>query len=422
MGNRERRVLLSVWACSPYQGSEAAVGWARAVETARHFETWVICGLYEADVTRWIAENGEIPTLHFCFLPPTPLEVLVIQKLGLKYSGYNLWQRRAYNQAIALHKKIDFDILHQVNLGTFREPGYLWKLDVPFVWGPIGGTENYPWRFLCKAGIRGAFSEGLRNIVNNLQFHLIPRVRKASRKANTVLTVNYDGARTFQNVYGIQPVVMQDVGTHSVTADVPSRKDRKGPLRIFCGAAFEHRKAFHLLLMALAKMPASVSYELRIAGKGPLQGKLHSLALESGVATYCQWLGWVPFSEIEAQHHWADVFVFTGLRNSSNSSVIQALSLGVPVVCLDIQGVGDMVTEKCGIKIPLTNPRETILAMRDALVSLAGDREKLGQLSQGAIERAREYLWKRKIEQTVAIYHRILTRGSPDSQSRGSLK
>ena len=37
----------------------------------------------------------------------------------------------------------------------YREPGYLWKIEKPFVWGPIGGLENSPWRFLPSLGIKG---------------------------------------------------------------------------------------------------------------------------------------------------------------------------------------------------------------------------------------------------------------------------
>jgi hypothetical protein len=28
-----------------------------------------------------------------------------------------------------------------LNMIGYREPGYLWKLNVPFVWGPMGGTN-----------------------------------------------------------------------------------------------------------------------------------------------------------------------------------------------------------------------------------------------------------------------------------------
>jgi len=38
----------------------------------------------------------------------------------------------------------------------FREPGYLWQLNIPFVWGPIGGMGYFPTRFLPVVGAKGA--------------------------------------------------------------------------------------------------------------------------------------------------------------------------------------------------------------------------------------------------------------------------
>ncbi len=77
-----------------------------------------------------------------------------------------MWHRRAYRFALELSGEIQFDLVHQSTMCGFREPGRLWKLDAPFIWGPVGGTQNYPWRFLPQAGFTGALKEGARNIVN----------------------------------------------------------------------------------------------------------------------------------------------------------------------------------------------------------------------------------------------------------------
>ena len=64
-------MLLLAYACSPYRGSEPGVGWNRAVQTARHYDTWVLCEEHEfaADIRRYLDANGPIDGLHFCFVP-----------------------------------------------------------------------------------------------------------------------------------------------------------------------------------------------------------------------------------------------------------------------------------------------------------------------------------------------------------------
>ena len=50
----------------------------------------------------------------------------------------------------------------------------------------------------------------------------------------------------------------------------------------------------------------------------------------------------------------ADIALITSLRELT-STVIESLSLGLPVVCLDHCGFSDVIDESCGIKVPVTN-------------------------------------------------------------------
>ena len=67
------RPLLMAYACSPYKGSECAVGWHRAVGAAAAYDTWVICeGSWSGpDIQRYLSEHGPVPGLHFEFVNKT---------------------------------------------------------------------------------------------------------------------------------------------------------------------------------------------------------------------------------------------------------------------------------------------------------------------------------------------------------------
>ena len=70
------------------------------------------------------------------------------------------------------------------------------------------------------------------------------------------------------------------------------------------------------------------------------------------------------------------------------------------------------MTPRCGIKIPVTTPDEAISTLSDTIVSLAADRTRLDALSQGAIERAGEYLWEQCAVELRELYERILGNGA----------
>ena len=120
-----------------------------------------------------------------------------------------------------------------------------------------------------------------------------------------------------------------------------------------------------------------------------------------------------------AQFEWADVLVFTSLRDTSGNVVLEAFGHGTPVVCLDHQGVHDMVTERCGIKVPVTTPAEVVAGLRNAIVALEGDRELLQRLSEGAVERAREFLWPAMGDRMARIYHQVLGKGDDSAIGTG---
>jgi len=63
---KRNRELLLAYACSPYEGFESAMGWGRATEAAKRYDTWVMCGNEaEADINRYLSEHGDIPGPSF---------------------------------------------------------------------------------------------------------------------------------------------------------------------------------------------------------------------------------------------------------------------------------------------------------------------------------------------------------------------
>jgi glycosyltransferase involved in cell wall biosynthesis len=405
------RVLQLSYACSPVRGSEAGVGWQRALQSARHFDTWVICEEHEfaADIRSHLKAHGDIPGLNFVFVPIDQRQWSWGQVHdSVWYMVLHRWHRQVYRVAERLHEQVRFDLVHQITFCGFREPGYLWKLNAPFAWGPIGGTQNYPWRFLPSAGLGGAIHETCRSIINNLQLRFSRRVRNATRKAAVIVAATSANRRDFARAHGIVPLVLPDVGLAEVSAAPRMRESRTGRLRILWSGLLIHRKALHLLIHALARLPQDVPYELKILGEGPMRASWERLARRTGVAAQITWLGRLPHDEALRQYAWADLFVFSSLRDTTGTVVLEALGAGLPVIGLDHQGVHDVLTEECGIKIPVTTPREAIARLGEAITRLARDENEWERLSRGALDRAREYLWSRQETEMIELYRRIL--------------
>ena len=380
------------------------------MQMTKYFDVWVICEKHEfqKDIKAYMAENGEIPGIRFCFIPMLRIEKRLQKIPGLYYLGYNLWHRRAFKMAKALNREVHFDIAHQVNISGFREPGYLWKLNLPWIWGPIGGTQNYPWRFLPSTGFKGTLIEGFRTILNILQLRFSPRVLKATKRASVLLAANSTCQNDFRRIHKVNPIIMLETGVSDVVKGVSKRRVQNGPLRILWSGFFQRRKALHLLFKALSKLPDSVHYNLVILGRGPLENEWRQMCKRLGIDKFCTWKGWLARDKAFELYAWADIFVFTSLRDTTGNVVLEALSRGVPIVCLDHQGVGDIVNDKCGVKIPLTTYEEVVLKLRDSILHLANNRAALENMSQGAIKRAKDYLWTINGRRMAILYMEVL--------------
>jgi glycosyltransferase involved in cell wall biosynthesis len=409
------RVLLLAYYCSPQRGSEEAIGWNRALASAEHCDTWVITRDAEntSEIAEYLQANGEIPGLHFVFVPSPVLEQRLFNNRWLQWFAFRQWHRRAFAAARRLHDEVHFDLVHQVTCLTFREPGQLWKLDVPFIWGPVGGTDNYPWRFLLEGGPAGAVTEALRNFINSAQLRWSRRTKLAARRANAtggLLVASSAIQGQMQRSYGVSGKLMSDAGIRRVS-DSPSKpRNTSGQLRILWSGQFLPRKALSLLLRAVAELPGEVEYEVRVLGDGPMQLRWKRLSRHLGIDAHVKWMGWLPYQDAQKQNEWADVFAFTSLRDTTGQVILEALANGLPVICLDHQGAHDVVNERCGIRIPVVNRRQVVADLKNVIARLAQDPSARADMSAAAIDRAREYLWMRSGTEIFAVYRRVVQR------------
>lgn len=417
---RRARLLLLAYACVPGQGSECGVGWNRAIQAGRFADTWVICegSECEAAIRRYITECGPVSGVKFVFVHLSRFEARLQKTPGFYYLGYYLWHRRAFAVARKLHQEIDFDLAHQVNMVGYREPGFLWQLPVPFVWGPVGGTQNFPFRFLRILRPRDAAKEFVRGVVNTLQLRFSRRVRLAARRASALLAANSTNERDLRAAFGKEVEQMLETGVSITALPRSEQATAGGPLRILWSGQIEPHKALSLLIDALALLPNDATWQARVLGAGSLRRFCERQAQRLNVHDRIEWLGWRRRTEAIDEYSRADVFVFTSLRDTSGNVVLEAMEQGVPIICLDHQGVADMVTPQCGIKLSVSSPGQVAKDLASALHKLAQDPELRRRLGEGARQRAEYYLWPRQGERMADIYRRVLDLVGSDAELR----
>jgi glycosyltransferase involved in cell wall biosynthesis len=106
--------------------------------------------------------------------------------------------------------------------------------------------------------------------------------------------------------------------------------------------------------------------------------------------------------ELYASHN---LLIYPSLHDSSGNVVLEALSRGMPVLCLDLGGPRDIVTPASGIVVRTAgrNTDQVAAAMADEMVQLFADPSRLLALSAGAVARASEFLLPGRVARLYEI-------------------
>jgi glycosyltransferase involved in cell wall biosynthesis len=406
------KILVSAYACSPYQGSEPGVGWGFVSRLARDYDLWVIVEeeKFRDDIERYCDEHPQFSqSVNFLFLRKRRNRLLRKFWPPSYYWYYRQWHRDALRLAEKLHAEISFDLAHQLTMVGFREPGYLWKLGIPFVWGPVGGMGLFPWRFLGSIGIRGALYYLGYNLFNLMHMNFLQRPRKAAQTAGVGLFMATPGDCAGAKHYWRCPsIVISEVGLpRTPVAEIRERQQHE-PLRIVWSGQHKPGKALGLALSALEKLSPDVNWQIDILGEGPETAKWKEQAKKFGIQDRCHFRGWLPRDQALEIMSMGHLLLITSLRDLTSTVTIEALAFGLPIVSLDHCGFAYVVDDNCGVKIPVTNPRQVANDISQAIDKLARNEDLRRKLARGALCRATDFSWERKAEQVNGIYYKVL--------------
>lgn len=401
------KVLVGAYACSPSRGSEYGVGWGWIQAISKYHDLWVLVGAHcRDDIETELSRRPELKSrIQFHYIPRT--RYLWAERFwhpSYLYSYKNQWQRDEYVAGKRLHEKIGFDTVHQLTYVGFRVPGLLWKLDAPFVWGPIGGLEQTTWALLPALGVRGCLYYAVRNLLNDLDRRLKQAPRDAFAKADGAIIAATTGIqREIRRFYSRDSSVISEIGLPPATREEPVSRSASEPLALlWCGNHLPG-KALPFLLGALRLLPSGLDWRLTIVGAGPCTAGWQRIARNYGVAGRCRWLGQVSRQNVLQWMQEAHALMITSVYDLTSTVLVEALANGLPVVCPDHCGFKDAITPECGIKVPASSKREIVDGLRDAIVRLNDEPFRL-RLAHGALDRSREYEWDRKGRLASTIY------------------
>jgi len=413
------KVLASAYACNPnplgnmalYPG-EAITGWNLVTQLSRFYRICVITMLQNRSSIENAKRNGKLQDVKFYYVD---LQIWMRPLKWIEFGKriyYYLWQRLARREARRLHKEFQFDVAHHVTFGNDWMPSFIGAyLQVPFIWGPVGGGQRTPKNFLKQYSFAGQLAEKSRGIAQWIGRNLLFSRRQCLKNAKAILVCNYETRAKIPEKY-LHKVHLFPVNgiSEDDLNNVFHKHNPNGNFTILTAGRLHRLKGVAIAVKAFNKF--SQKYQnaiLEIVGQGPEEAALRQLVEELDIRDKVRFVPWLPRNELVARMREADVFLFPSFRDGGGAVVVEAMASGIPVICIDTGGPGFHIQEEWGIKIEPKNPEYVVLEMARALERLYLDKNLRKGLGKAARKRAEEfYLWDKLGKRMQEIYEDVL--------------
>jgi glycosyltransferase involved in cell wall biosynthesis len=418
---RRLRVLQSAYACEPGRGSESDVGWGLAQEMSKYHDVWVLTRANNRPAIEKALGGAPTMGLRFVYYDlPGWARWWKRRQRGVQLYYY-LWQIAAYFVVRRLHRRVGFDLSHHVTFVKHWAPSFLAMLDIPFIWGPVGGGDSTPKAFVRDMTLRGRSYEILRGIGRWLGEH-DPFVRLTARCSMIAFAATNATAQCLRKLGARDIRLLSQVGlsTSEIRRLSQPALPETGPIRFVSIGRLLALKGFHLGLRSFAR--ARLDHcEYWIVGDGPELGRLKALACRLGIIGQVRFWGRLSRNETLDRIRESHVLVHPSLHDSGGWVCAEAMAIGRPVICLDVGGPAVQVTDRTGFRISPSTPPQTVQDLAEAMQRLASEpnlRRKMGEA--GRLQCEEMLCWESKGKMLEAAYRLVAQqRGGPALLAEG---
>ena len=404
-------LLITAYACSPSQGSEAGVAWWWITNCAKSYDVTVItCEAQRLDIEKAVA--SENINIKFKFIKwPKSISPSGVEHRFERFKVY-FWEILAIYYVRQLTNSIKFDLSQHISIATWRLPSCLAFTNVPFILGPVSGSEILPKGFSRHLSFRGFIWSNVRNFLIHLSWY-DPFIRYTLLRAKRILV---SSPQTYEQLKKSYNGKVEYYGHAFKSLDILKIKPNmekefyvKNVIKLVWMGNLIPRKGLELVIRAL-KDKRLHSCILDIMGEGPEKKRCLRIAKELGVENRINFLGRLPRKEAINKLIEYDVFVFSSLQDMMGQALSEAMQMGLPCVVMNWGGPSALVGDTGAVKVPISSFKDTCQNLADKLVEVCFNPKRLKELSYNAIQRInylsdQELLNKKRDKIFASILH-----------------
>lgn len=416
MENKSLNILVSAYSCSPNWGSEPGMSWNWIKNLAKFHKIYLITSCeFKDELLSGIKSNNleKSVTVYFNDIGEKATKMGQNQGDWRFYYYYKKWQKKTYYIAQNIIKVNNIDLVHQLNMIGFREPGYLWKLNKPSVWGPIGGLSFLPYTFVKTGAGIIKYKLILKNIITYLQIKFSPRINLALHNFDIIIGANINSKNTLKKYREISIPVLNETGSYvdEYKNELEENRFNEDEFNILWVGKSMFTKQLDLALAIIYNLEVIKNLKFHIVGidkSSSDYNKYFKIIKSLNIEDKIVWHGKISHNKVKEMMSMHHLFLFTSIMEGTPHVILEAIENQLPIICFDTCGQGECVNNSIGIKIALSNPSKAAIDFSKSIINLNQNRNILSEYSNNCIKRSEQLSWESKIKSMSLFYEKAI--------------
>jgi glycosyltransferase involved in cell wall biosynthesis len=402
------KVLLSAYACEPNKGSEPGVGWNWLLALNKmDIELWVLTRANNQEsIDNAIRLNPTLAKTNFIY-HDLPDRTRKLKKYYGTHLYYELWQQTAYKVAKKFHTLHTFDAVHHLTFGVIRQPSYLYKLGIPFYFGPVGGGEEAPKGLIKGLSAKNKAKEHFRTLLNSVSL-MRPALRNCLKSSKIIFCRTNETCNLLPTKIRTKALVSMDVGLYpEQIKNQPKEYHSPDLFNVLYVGRLIYWKGAKLAVHAFSAFHKQYpNSKFTIIGDGDIKQELIQLVDDLNLKESVSFAGLLSHKEVETAYDKADAFLFPSYHDAGPWVIFEALKNALPIVALNLGGIGEILTPDYPsiVKDETYEQEKTIQLLSNQLLKLCSDKTFYQLCSTTSLQKAKENTWDIVI---ARVYDRI---------------
>jgi glycosyltransferase involved in cell wall biosynthesis len=236
--------------------------------------------------------------------------------------------------------------------------------------------------------------------------HILPGKKLAElllvaneRTRNALPTMNRGKVKTLVE-NGVDPDLWQPVTERRSRAE-------DGLKLVFMGRLVDWKRV-DIAILALARLSHLPEVRLKVIGDGPERHRLEALVAAHGIKQRVHFAGWLEQAEAARMVAASDCLMLPSVFECGGAVVLEAMSIGLPVIATAWGGPLDYITPETGFLVEPVSEAALVDGFATAIECLARDPDLARRMGEAGRRRVlKHFTWPSKIDEILMHYRDV---------------